>query len=89
MSKMIQIRNVPDRMHRELKRRAKLEGQSLTEYIEELLQREISRPPREEVFARIEAREPVKLSRSAAQIIREERKKRDRQIARVVGAPRR
>lgn len=78
MSKMIQVRNVPERMHRELKRRAKLEGQSLTEYLEDILEREIARPPRQEVFDRIESRKPVKLDRSFAELIREERRRRTR-----------
>jgi antitoxin FitA len=62
MSKMIQVRNVPDRLHRELTRRAKRHGQSLTVYIEEILEREVSTPPGEEVFARIRSREPVDIS---------------------------
>jgi antitoxin FitA len=73
MSKMIQVRNVPDRLHRELMRRAKSRGQALTDYIQELLEREIARPPAAEVFDRIEARKPVKLGRAASELIREER----------------
>ncbi len=33
MSKMIQIRNVPDALHRKLKARAALEGMSLSDYL--------------------------------------------------------
>ena len=66
MAKMIQVRNVPDRLHRELRRRARLRGQSLTEYIEEILEREVARPPAEEVFARIRSRAPVDLGGSSA-----------------------
>lgn len=72
MPKMIQVRNVPEDLHNELRRRAKLRGQSLTEYIEEILEREVARPPAEEVFARIRSREPVDLGGlSAAEIIAE------------------
>ncbi len=78
MSKMIQIRNVPNKLHLELKRRAKLRGQSLTEYLQDLLEREVSYPPLEEVIARIESREPVRLSRSVAEMIKEERARRTR-----------
>jgi len=77
MSKMIQVRNVPDRLHRELVRRAKARGQALTDYIQELLEREVARRPAEEIFDRIEARSAVKLRRSAAQLIREERAGRE------------
>jgi plasmid stability protein len=70
---MIQVRNVPDRLHRELVRRARARGQSLTQYIEQVLEREVARPDAAEVFQRIRAREPVDLRVPAAQLIREER----------------
>jgi plasmid stability protein len=62
MAKMIQVRNVSERLHRELSRRARNRGQSLTTYIEEILEREVSRPSREELEARIRSREPVDVS---------------------------
>ncbi len=73
MAKMVQVRNVPDRLHRELLRRAKARGIPLTRYLEEILEREVARPPREEVFARIWARGPVDIGVPAAEIIRAER----------------
>jgi len=76
MSKMIQVRNVPERLHRELMRRAKKRGLTLTDYIEEILDREVSRPPADEVFERIRGRSPVNLPISAAEMIREERRRR-------------
>jgi len=81
MAKMIQVRNVPDRLHRELRRRAKAKGQTLTDYVEEILEREVSRPPADEVFARIRSRPPVDLGGvSAAEIIRAEREERERHL---------
>jgi hypothetical protein len=76
MSKMIQVRNVPDRLHQELTKRAKARGLTLTDYIEELLEREVARPPAVEVFDRIETRTPVDLGRPAADLIGEERARR-------------
>lgn len=73
MAKMVQIRNVPDRLHRELLRRAKARGIPLTRYLEEILEREVARPPREEVFARIRAGTPVDLGVRAADLVRAER----------------
>ncbi len=61
VAKMIQIRDVRPELHAELVRRAKLRGTTLTAYVEEILEREVARPPAEEVFDRIEAREPVLL----------------------------
>lgn len=77
MSKMIQVRNVPDRLHRELVRRAKARRLTLTDYIKEILEREVARPPTEEVFERIARRPPVRLGRRAADLIREERGRRE------------
>lgn len=62
MSKMIQIRHVSDRLHRELTRRARRRGQTLTAYVEAILEREASRPAPEELDARIRSREPVDIS---------------------------
>ncbi len=73
---MVQIRDVPDRIHRELQRRAKARGVPLTRYLEEILEREVSRPAREEVFARIRAREALNIDVPVAEIIREERETR-------------
>lgn len=77
MSKMIQVRNVPDRLHRELVRRARARRQTLTDYIQGILEREVARPPAEEVFERIARRRRVRLGRSAADLIREERAHRE------------
>lgn len=74
MSKMIQVRNVPDKLHRELAKRAKAAGMTLTDYVQRLLEREVSRPPAKEVFARIANRSSVQLSRSAAELLRDERR---------------
>lgn len=75
---MIQVRNVPDKLHRELVRRARISGQSLTDYIQSLLEREVQRPPRSEVFARIAGRPKFDLKRPAAELLREEREGRER-----------
>ncbi len=47
---MIQVRNVPERLHRELIRRARASGQTLAEYVERILEREVARPLPQEVF---------------------------------------
>jgi plasmid stability protein len=77
MPKMIQVRNVPDRLHRELVRRARARGQTLTDYIQQILERETARPPAEEVFRRIASRRPVDLRRPAADLVQEEREDRE------------
>lgn len=76
MAKMIQVRAVPDRLHRELVRRARARGQTLTDYIQELLEREVARPPAQEVFERIGRRGAVDLGEPAAELLRAERTSR-------------
>jgi len=44
MAKMIQIRNVPDDLHRKLKARAAEQGLSLSDYLLRLAEREAGRP---------------------------------------------
>jgi plasmid stability protein len=76
MPRNLQVRDIPDPLHRELKRRAKARGETLTDYVQSILEREVARPPAEEVFRRIALRPPVDLGKSAADLIREEREGR-------------
>lgn len=73
MSKMVQIRNVPDTLHRTLKVRAAGAGQTLSDYLLAELERLAARPTREEMLARIHGRKRVTLKTTAAVVIREER----------------
>ncbi|HEX4996717.1 MAG TPA: hypothetical protein VFY29_00725 [Terriglobia bacterium] len=70
---MVQIRNVPDSIHRKLKARAAGAGQSLSDYLLAEIERMLARPTREEMLTRIHTRRPVRLKTSAAILIREER----------------
>ena len=73
---MIQVRDVPDHLHRELVRRAKKADLSLTDYVQQILEREVARPPVDEVLDRIATRAPVDLGTSAAALLRAERAER-------------
>ena len=70
---MIQIRNVPDRLHRQLKSRAALAGMSLSDYLLEEIRRVAERPTLDELRARLAARAATALSVSPAQAVRAER----------------
>jgi plasmid stability protein len=54
--KTIQIRNVPDDVHRELRIRATAAGSSLSDYLLEELERVARRPPVADVLARASTR---------------------------------
>src|SRR4029077_5287344 len=70
MSKMIQIRNVPDDLHRTLKARAAAEGMSLSDYLLRELRQLAEQPTPAEFLERLRQREPVKLRVSPVAIIR-------------------
>ena len=73
MSKMIQIRNVPDALHRRLKSRAARKGMSLSGYLLNEIREAAERPTLEELRARLHSLPEVSLSPSPAEVIRAER----------------
>ena len=73
MSCMIQIRNVPENLHRTLKARAAMEGMSLSDYLLAEIREIAEQPTLRELKQRIERRTPVKLPVSAAAVVRAER----------------
>jgi plasmid stability protein len=73
MSVMIQIRNVPDELHRRLKARAALEGRSLSDYALAELTKSLERPTRAELFERLAERPILELTETPAAIIRSDR----------------
>ena len=70
MSAMIQIRNVPDELHRRLKARAAMGGMSLSDYLLNEIRAVAERPTMEELRARLATRSRVEPSESTADIIR-------------------
>lgn len=56
MSKMIQVRNVSDDVHRTLKMRAAAAGMSLSDYVKRDLEAAAAQPTLEEIDARVSAR---------------------------------
>ena len=70
MSTMIQIRNVPDDLHRRLKARAALAGMSLSDYLLKEISAVAARPTMEEMRERLARRSRVETSKSTADIIR-------------------
>ena len=76
MSKMIQLRNVPDAMHRTLKARAAKAGMSLSDYLLAEIRQFAERPTLEEMRERLHRHKPVTLRISAAELVRAERDSR-------------
>jgi plasmid stability protein len=76
MSKMIQLRNVPDALHRKLKARAASEGLSLSDYLIREVRKSAELPTLDEMRKRLAARPVLNLSPSPTEILREERERR-------------
>ena len=76
MSRMIQIRNVPDDVHREIKARAARAGMTLSDYLKREVERLVSRPSVDDVLARVGARTRPDLDESIVDAVREERSAR-------------
>jgi plasmid stability protein len=76
MSRMIQVRNVPDELHAALKARAALAGQSLSEYLLGQLRRVSQHPTPEELRQRLATRRPVRPRVPPARVVRAERRRR-------------
>lgn len=73
MSKMIQIRNVPEPLHRELKARAARAGMSLSDYLLDIVRRAAERATPEEMRERLAGREVVCPDEAPADAVRAER----------------
>lgn len=73
MAVMIQIRNVPDALHRTLKARAAMSGMSLSDYLLGELREIAERPTLAEFRERLHRRKPVPAAPDTATLLREER----------------
>jgi plasmid stability protein len=78
--KNVQVRNVPERVHKVLRRRAAEAGQSLQEYLLQLLEETAGRPTLKELFARIERRGGGARLGDTAKLIREIREEREEEL---------
>jgi plasmid stability protein len=76
MSKMIQLRNVPDGLHRSLKARAALAGMSLSDYLLAEIKEIAERPTLAELRGRLHQRKPLSAQIDTALLVREEREAR-------------
>ena len=76
MSKMIQIRNVPDEVHREAKVRAARAGMTLSAYLLRQIERSLEIAAADELLERLQEQDPPLLSETIAEAVRAERDSR-------------
>ncbi|MBA3421750.1 MAG: hypothetical protein H0U12_07645 [Thermoleophilaceae bacterium] len=70
MGTLVQVRDVPEAVHRKLKARAADRGTSLSEYLRQELERIVESPTPQELRERLAQRAPVHLSETPAEAIR-------------------
>ena len=73
MGTMVQIRNVPDALHRRLKSRAALAGMSLSDYLLSEIRQVAERPTLDELRERLHSRGATAPSVAPAEAVRAER----------------
>lgn len=73
MSKMIQLRHVPDALHRQLKARAAMSGLPLSDYLIREVRKIAELPTLEEMRERLLTREPYRGKKIPTEILRAER----------------
>jgi plasmid stability protein len=73
----LQVKNVPETLHRKIRAYARHRGRTVRDVVLEAVRREIED---EEFRARLAKREPVDLGRPAARTLAEVRAERDREL---------
>jgi len=76
MSKMIQLRHVPDALHRQLKARAALLGLPLSDYLIREVRKIAEQPTPEEMRDRLRQRDPYRGKTAPTDVVRVERDSR-------------
>ena len=69
MGRLVQVRDVPENVHRTLKARAAQSGISLTEYLRAELARIAALPTNDEIRVRLRQRTPVRMPRETPELI--------------------
>jgi plasmid stability protein len=75
----LQVKNVPERLHRKIRAYAKRRGRTVRDVVLDAVTREIER---EEFRIRLSTRDPVELGRPAARTLEEVRADRERDLGR-------
>jgi plasmid stability protein len=79
----LQIKNLPDDVHDELRRRAAEQGLSLRDYVVRLIRRDLAKPSVREWLTALDELPRTKLDRPVADYIRQDREEREEHLARI------
>ena len=75
MARMVQVKGVPEEVHRTLKARAALRGQTLSDYLRGEMERLAARPSADELLSLLDREAPAALGESAAPEVRHGRER--------------
>jgi plasmid stability protein len=75
MTRMVQVKGVPEEVHRALKARAALRGQTLSDYLRGEMERLAARPSPDELLADLDREAPAELGESSAAEVRRGRER--------------
>jgi hypothetical protein len=79
--KMIQVRNVPDHLHRELKVRAARQGVALTDYVLSLIEHDPAVPTLEQALERVDGLPRPRVTVRGADVVHAGRAEREQKLA--------
>ncbi len=86
----IQIKNVPEELHAAIRSRAAEEGRTVSEYVLDLIKRDLRTPTMRQWLARVQSREPVEPvepSIDTVELLHQLRGEREEELARRMGLP--
>jgi plasmid stability protein len=78
----LQIKNLPEDLHAELRRRARLDGVTIRDYVFGLIRNDQALAHKRDWLHRMRARRPVPLDRPTAELIAQDRAERDAEMDR-------
>jgi antitoxin FitA len=73
---LLQVRNMPETLHRRLKARAAMEGLSMSQFVIREIERSLRRPTRQDVLDAIQGQAEVPLEEPTGQVGQSERPNR-------------
>jgi plasmid stability protein len=84
MPVMIQLRNVPDALHRKLKAQAASAGMSLSEYLLRIVRQRSDTPTPEQMWARLDALPRIEAGETPLEALHAGRRERERHLEDVL-----
>lgn len=76
---MLHLKNLPESVKKALRRRAREEGTTMSDYVLRLIKKDLERPSPHEILRRLEKLRPIE-GLSGAQLVEEVRREREKEL---------